>query len=324
MATFSMHLLMEGRHTLPQKITNSKLIIRHTTGAPIKTTSIRISPRRSTTKISAMAAAVGANSVSGHLADVKAAGKIAFIPFIVACDPDAGTTVKALKELDTIGADVIELGVPYSDPLADGPTIQAAATRALANKTTLDDVIKVVAEASPHMTAPIVLFTYFNPIMARGLDKFCTQVKAAGAAGLLVPDIPLEETEEIRKVATSHGLELVLLTTPTTPYDRMKLIAETSQGFVYLVSVTGVTGVRVNVEARVEGLISELKSISGKKSVAVGFGVSKPEHALQLKNWGADGVIVGSALVKALGESGGSEQGLKAMKELATSIRNSI
>jgi tryptophan synthase alpha chain len=151
--------------------------------------------------------------------------------------------------------------------------------------------------------------------MARGLDKFCTQVKAAGAAGLLVPDIPLEETEEIRKVATTHGLELVLLTTPTTPYDRMKLIAETSQGFVYLVSVTGVTGVRVNVEARVEGLISELKSISG---------VSKPEHALQLKNWGADGVIVGSALVKALGESGGSEQGLKAMKELATSIRNSI
>jgi tryptophan synthase alpha chain len=324
MAIFSMHLLMKGRHTLPQINTSSKLSIITKTGLSIKTSPVRPSAHRSATKISAMAAAVGAKSVSGHLADVKAQGKIAFIPFIVACDPDAGTTVKALKELDAAGADVVELGVPYSDPLADGPIIQAAATRALANKTTLDDVLRVVAEASPHMTAPIVLFTYFNPIMSRGLDKFCSQVKAAGAAGLLVPDIPMEETEEIRKVAITHGLELVLLTTPTTPKDRMKLIAQTSQGFVYLVSVTGVTGVRVNVEARVEGLIADLKTMSGNKSVAVGFGVSKPEHALQLKNWGADGVIVGSALVKALGESGGSEQGLKAMKELAMSIRNSI
>lgn len=269
----------------------------------------------------AMAALVEAKrSISSHLADIKMQGKIAFIPFLVACDPDSNTTVQALKELDAIGADVIELGVPYSDPLADGPTIQAAATRALSSGATLDAVLDVVKAASPSINAPIVLFTYFNPIMARGLDTFCFQAKAAGASGLLVPDIPLEETNDIRRVASSHGLELVLLTTPTTPGERMKKIADASQGFVYLVSVTGVTGVRGKVEARVEGLISDLKKIAGNKTVAVGFGVSKPEHAQQLKDWGADGIIVGSALVKALGEGGG----LSAMKDLAQSIRNAI
>lgn len=249
--------------------------------------------------------------------------RTAFIPFLVACDPDAQSTIAALKELDAIGADVIELGVPYSDPLADGPTIQAAATRALQKGTTLDRVLDVVREATKTIKAPIVMFTYFNPIMARGLDKFCRQAKEAGAAGLLVPDIPLEETPEIREVASSHGLELVLLTTPTTPEPRMKKIALTSQGFVYMVSVTGVTGMRGTMESRVEGLISTLRGVTDK-SIAVGFGVSGPEQAIQIKKWGADGVIVGSALVKALGESGSAEAGLKKMSELAKSIRDAI
>ena len=252
--------------------------------------------------------------------------RIAFIPFLVACDPDAATTVEALKSLDALGADVIELGVPYSDPLADGPVIQAAATRALQKGTTLDKVLAVVKQATTDggVTAPIVLFTYYNPIMARGLEKFCRQAREAGAAGLLVPDIPLEETSEIRTVATQHGLELVLLTTPTTPEGRMKAIAQTSQGFVYLVSVTGVTGMRVKTEARVESLIHTLKDVSGGKSVAVGFGVSGPQQAKEIKDWGADGVIVGSALVRALGESGSPGQGLQKMVELATSIRSAI
>lgn len=228
-----------------------------------------------------------------------------------------------MKQLDALGADIIELGVPYSDPLADGPTIQAAATRALQHGTTLDRVLGVVKKVSPSISAPIVLFTYFNPIMARGLDTFCKQVRDVGASGLLVPDIPLEETDEIRTVASQHGLELVLLTTPTTPAQRMKKIAETSQGFVYLVSLTGVTGMRGTMESRVEGLIQSLKATTDK-SIAVGFGVSGPQQAQQIKEWGADGVIVGSALVKALGEAGSEEEGLKKMVDLAKSIRDAI
>lgn len=271
----------------------------------------------------AMSAAVASRSVTGRMNELKKSNRVAFVPFIVACDPDAATTVKALQALDAAGADVIELGVPYSDPLADGPTIQAAATRALQQGTTLDKVLDVVREAAPTITAPIVLFTYYNPIMARGLTKFCRQIKAAGASALLVPDIPLEETADIRAAANAEGLELVLLVTPTTPTPRMRAIAELSQGFVYLVSVTGVTGIKDSMEARVEGLIAQLQSQTDKP-VCVGFGVSKPEQARQIKAWGAEGVICGSALVKALGEAGNPEAGLERMTELAQSLRGAI
>lgn len=265
-----------------------------------------------------------AHRVTERMNTCKETGRTAFIPFLVAGDPSLEATVAALKALDAAGADVIELGVPYSDPLADGPTIQAAATRALQQGVILDNVIDVVRQVSPSITAPIVMFTYFNPIMARGLDTFCEQISSAGASGLLVPDIPLEETAEIREVASKHGLDLVLLATPTTPAPRMRAIAEATQGFVYLVSVTGVTGMRGTTETRVEGLIETLRE-NTDKSIAVGFGVSGPEQAKQIKGWGADGVIVGSALVKALGESeGGEEGGLKAMEALARSIREAI
>ncbi len=263
------------------------------------------------------------HAVTAAMASCKAANRTAFIPFLVAGDPSLSATASAIKALDGVGADVIELGVPYSDPLADGPTIQAAATRALQQGVVLDQVIDVVRQVSPSISAPIVMFTYFNPIMARGLDKFCEQISSAGASGLLVPDIPLEETEEIRKVATSYGLDLVLLATPTTPAARMAKIADATQGFVYLVSVTGVTGMRGANETRVEGLIETLRE-NTDKSIAVGFGVSGPEQARQIKAWGADGVIVGSALVKALGESGDESAGLAAMEGLARSIREAI
>ena len=263
------------------------------------------------------------HAVTAAMASCKAANRTAFIPFLVAGDPSLSATASAIKALDGVGADVIELGVPYSDPLADGPTIQAAATRALQQGVVLDQVIDVVRQVSPSISAPIVMFTYFNPIMARGLDKFCEQISSAGASGLLVPDIPLEETEEIRKVATSYGLDLVLLATPTTPAARMAKIADATQGFVYLVSVTGVTGMRGTNETRVEGLIETLRE-NTDKSIAVGFGVSGPEQARQIKAWGADGVIVGRAMVKALGESGDESAGLAAMEGLARSIREAI
>lgn len=284
---------------------------------PLKRTVIQqcIAPLASTT----MAETV---SISKHMQTLKEQKKTAFIPFLMSGDPDLATTAKAIQILDKLGADVIELGVPYSDPLADGPTIQAAATRALLEQhVTLDQVLSMVKEVSPHISAPIILFIYFNPIKARTPVKLCQQAKAAGVSGVLVPDIPLEETGEIRDAATKAGLELILLTTPTTPRDRMQAIAKASQGFVYLVSVTGVTGSRVSMESRVEGLISMLHEVTDK-SVAVGFGISAPDAAQQVMSWGAEGVIVGSALVKALGEAPTPEAGLQSMKALAQQLRD--
>ncbi|KAF8073088.1 TRPA1 [Scenedesmus sp. PABB004] len=277
-------------------------------------------PARAGLRLRASAAAVEAKSVSGRMAELKAAGKVAFIPFLVAGDPSLDTTAEALQRLDAVGADVIELGVPYSDPLADGVVIHSAATRALQHGTTLDKVIAMVAATAPKLRAPLVLFTYYNPIIRRGMDTFCAQIKEAGASGLLVPDLPLEETTTIRAACERAGLELVLLTTPTTPKARMADIARASQGFVYLVSVTGVTGVQERVATRVEALVEMLHSVTDK-SVAVGFGVSKPEHARQIVAWGAEGVICGSALVRALGDAATPEEGLDAMEALARSLR---
>lgn len=258
-------------------------------------------------------------SVSGTLNRLRTAKKTAFIPFITAGDPDMDTTAEALRRLDANGASVIELGVPYSDPLADGPVIQEASARALNAGATLDRVLSMLKGVSPEISAPVVLFTYYNPIMARGPDRFCEQARASGVSGLLVPDLPLEETDIIRDAAGKAGLELVLLTTPTTPVDRAARIAAASQGFVYLVSVAGVTGTRATMDDRVEGLIKTLKQ-STDKVVCVGFGVSTPEQAKQLVEWGADGVIVGSALVRALGEAPSAGEGLDALSELSARL----
>jgi tryptophan synthase alpha chain len=181
-------------------------------------------------------------------------------------------------------------------------------------------VIDLIARVSPTVKAPIVLFAYYNPIYQRGFEKFVKEIADAGAKGLLVPDIPLEETLELTQICAKNGLDLVLLSTPTTPIERMEKIAKASNGFIYLVSVTGVTGVRTGVESRVEELVKKLKTVTDKP-ICVGFGISKEEQAQQVVRWGADGVIVGSALVKALGEAESPEKGLVAFKALAEEIR---
>eukprot|EP00884_Botryococcus_braunii_P000528 jgi/Botrbrau1/10476/Bobra.0133s0082.1 len=190
-------------------------------------------------RAASMAAPAETVSISSRLEELKSKKKVAFIPFIMAGDPDLKTTEEALKILDQLGAEVIELGVPYSDPLADGPTIQRGHTRGLERGTTLDQVLSMVRRVTPHIKASILMFTYYNPIMRRGADVFCRQAKEAGVAGLLVPDIPLEETSDVRTVANAAGLELVLLTTPTTQPARMAEIAKATQGFLCLVSVAG-------------------------------------------------------------------------------------
>jgi len=207
------------------------------------------------------------------------------------------TTAKILLELQSNGADMIELGIPYSDPLADGPIIQLAASRALSVGTSPDRVFKMLSELRDQLTIPIILFTYSNPLINKGLEEFCLQASEVGVSGLVVPDLPLEEAENLSQIAEANNIDLVLLVAPTTPRDRMKKIAETSNGFTYLVSVTGVTGERSSLEDNVESLVRQLKD-SSSSPVAVGFGISEIKHIQQVRKWGADGAIVGSALVK--------------------------
>ena len=261
-------------------------------------------------------------SVKERFDEIRDRGDCALIPFITAGDPGLETTAEALQVLDRSGADLIELGIPYSDPLADGPTIQAAATRALNRGVTLEAVLKLVAEVTPKLSAPLILFTYYNPILNRGLEQFLTDIYEAGARGLLVPDLPLEEMDTLLSAAEKVGIAVILLVAPTSPDERIQAIAQRSQGFVYLVSVTGVTGVRQEIATRVEGLLADLHQATDKP-VGVGFGVSEPEQAKQLKDWGADGVIVGSAIVKRLA-TGTPTEGLAAVEDFCKALKAAI
>lgn len=261
-------------------------------------------------------------SVSECFERLRNQGRCALIPFLTAGDPDLETTAQALQILDRNGADLIELGVPYSDPLADGPVIQAAATRSLFNGTRLDDVLQLVKQVSPSLRSPIILFTYYNPILNRGIESFLREIAEAGAKGLVVPDLPLEEAETLLRPAKEHGIELILLVAPTSPPERIAAIAQQSQGFIYLVSTTGVTGMRSQMESRVKDLIAELRQVTDK-AIGVGFGISQPEQARQVMNWGADAAIVGSAFVKRLSE-GSPAEGLKAIEEFCQTLRGAI
>ena len=240
--------------------------------------------------------------IQQRFSQLQAEGRCALMPFLMAGDPDLERTRAVLLALQAAGADMIELGIPYSDPLADGPVIQAAASRALASATTPGKVLEMLGSLRGELTIPVILFTYSNPLLNRGMEAFCRAAAAAGAAGLVVPDLPLEEAEKLSAIAAAEGLDLVLLVAPTTPADRMGRIAAASRGFTYLVSVTGVTGVRTSIETRVEGLVQQLKGM-GPTPVAVGFGIAGPEQARQVRDWGADGAIVGSALVKVMAEA---------------------
>ncbi|MEH2363413.1 tryptophan synthase subunit alpha [Nostoc sp.] len=246
----------------------------------------------------------------------------ALIPFITAGDPDLETTAKALQVLDRSGADIIELGIPYSDPLADGPVIQAAATRALQRGTKLEQVLEMLQEITPKLRSPIVLFTYYNPILHRGIDKFLQEIAAAGVAGLVVPDLPLEEAASLLQPASAIGIDLTLFVAPTSSDERIEAIARSSQGFIYLITVTGVTGMRSQVENRVSNLLKQIRGVTDKP-IGVGFGISEAAQARQVREWGADAVIVGSAFVKRLAE-GTPEQGLSAIAQFCQSLKAAI
>ncbi len=224
----------------------------------------------------------------------------ALIPFIVAGDPDLETTEALVLKMAENGADIIELGIPFSDPLADGPTIQAGSRRALQNGFNLKDVFRLT-ERAKGIGVSLVFMTYFNPVLRYGLGDFSKDCQQNGVDGVIIPDLPPEEAGPWAQEAKSSGLETIFLLAPTSPPERIKLISRWSRGFIYYVSVTGVTGARENLPEELEPAIRRIKEET-KMPVAVGFGISTPEQAKAISRF-ADGVIVGSAIVKIIEEN---------------------
>lgn len=227
--------------------------------------------------------------------------KKAFIPFVTAGDPDLATTEKILLAMQENGADLIEIGIPFSDPVAEGIVIQQADERALAAGTTTDKIFDMVGRVQSRMQIPMVFMTYANVIFVYGIEKFASRSKELGMAGVIVPDVPFEEKEEMDSVFRAYGLDVISLIAPTSR-DRIQAIAREANGFVYCVSSLGVTGVRKTINKGVADMIREVKK---EKEIpcAVGFGISTPEQAKEMSAF-ADGVIVGSAIVKLVGEYG--------------------
>lgn len=220
----------------------------------------------------------------------------AFMPYVCCGDPSAAFTVKLVKTLVENGADAIEFGIPFSDPVADGKTIQAASGRALASGMTPKKALAVVARLRRGgASIPIVAMTYYNIVYAAGVQKFANALKVAGGDGLIVPDVPIDESGELAKACRKAGIDLVFLVTPNCTDARLRKIAAKARGFLYAVAVLGITGTRKDVGGDAVRLVKRAKKIS-KLPVCVGFGISKPEHAKELTKAGADGVIVGSHL----------------------------
>lgn len=230
--------------------------------------------------------------------------RLAFIPYVMAGDPDIATTEAILHALTRAGADAIELGIPYGDPLADGPTISAAAQRAVDGGTSMADVLSLVRRARDNRVVPIVLFTYYNPVYQYGAERFARDCANAGASAAIVPDIALEEGEELAEALASYGLDMPLLVAPSTSKARAARIARRSTGFIYVVSRFGVTGAGSAPDAQaLRRQITMLRGVT-HAPLALGFGISTPEHVRSVAPL-ADGVIVGSALIDAyLGHAG--------------------
>jgi tryptophan synthase alpha chain len=231
-------------------------------------------------------------------------GRAAFIPFLMAGDPHLEATAELLEALASGGADIIELGVPFSDPIADGPVNQRAAARALASGTKLSGILQLVARHRDRLGVPIVLFTYFNPIHARGVERFAEQAAASGVDGVLCVDLPPEEGErDLIPALRDQGVDTIFLLAPTSTRERVNRVAEASTGFVYYVSRTGVTGERAALPS---DLVRDVKRLRKRldQPLAVGFGISTPQQVAAVGEI-ADGVVVGSGLVRLVEEKGG-------------------
>ena len=242
-------------------------------------------------------------SVRGAFERLRGSRRKALIPFVMAGDPSLSVTGELLIALQDAGADLIEVGIPFSDPLADGPVIQASSARALAQGTTPARALEVIASVRHRLAVPIVCLSYWNPLiqfgangLERSFDLFARAAQQSGVAGLIVPDLPIEEGDGLRITARRRRLATVFLAAPTSPPERLRLIARASEGFIYYVSVTGTTGVRRELPSGLVQGLRQLKLLT-TKPICVGFGISTPDQATQVARI-ADGVIIGSALIR--------------------------
>ena len=238
--------------------------------------------------------------IARAFADLRERGEAGFIPYLTFGDPEPGMTLELLEALERSGADLIELGVPFSDPAADGPVLQRAAERALASGATLRGCLDVVAEFRRRSTVPIVLFGYYNPIFRYGIEPLTQDARAAGVDGILCVDLPPEEAADLDGAARAQGLDLIYLLAPTSTLGRMRKVLSRARGFVYFVSVAGVTGVRAALPENLDTLVRSVKRLT-PLPVGVGFGISTPEHAARVAGY-ADAVIVGSAIARVVEE----------------------
>lgn len=241
------------------------------------------------------------NRIDRTFRKLRAQNKKAFIPYVMAGDPSLAKTKETVLLLERSGADIVELGVPFTDPLADGPTIQRAAERALHSGVNLRKVIGLVRDIRPDCQMPLVLMTYYNPVFRYGVEGFVRDAVDAGVDGVIIPDLPPEEAGELLHFTKPGRLAAIFLVAPTSTEERIRKIAGASTGFIYYVSMTGITGAKLSLDSSLPESLSALRRIT-KKPVAVGFGVSTPEEAKAMSEF-ADGVIIGSAIVKRLHES---------------------
>ncbi|HBE72111.1 MAG TPA: tryptophan synthase subunit alpha [Planctomycetaceae bacterium] len=260
------------------------------------------------------------SAIDQRFQELKADHRKAFIPFVTAGDPSLDATAAALQTLSDAGAAVIEVGIPYSDPIADGPVIQASYTRALDSGTSLQAIFEAIAQIAPKLDCPLACMVSYSIILRIGLEKFVQSARAAGFAGAIVPDLLVEEAGKLREICQDQDFSLIHLVTPTTPPERMLEIAKGSSGFVYFVSVTGITGERNQLPPDLADKVSWLRDQTDVP-VCIGFGISTPEHARHLAPV-ADGLIVGSAIVRRLadGEIQDSDARLEEVAHLATEI----
>ena len=246
---------------------------------------------------------------------LKKGGKKAFIPYIMAGDPTLNDTKTFIRELSEAGADIIELGVPFSDPLADGPTIQRASERALRQGVNLRKVLSLVEDIRQHTKIPLIVMTYYNPVFKYGIEAFTKEAVRVGVNGLIIPDLIPDEADELLRCTKKYGLDTIFLLATTSTEDRIKIVKKASTAFIYFVSITGITGAELSVTKRMKETFSNIKAMT-RKPIAVGFGISTPEEASEIAAF-ADGVIIGSALVKLISEG-------KSIKDFAKSLREAI
>jgi tryptophan synthase alpha chain len=264
------------------------------------------------------------SAIDNLFSDLRAAKRKALMPFVTAGDPDLDFTAAVIKELVARGASMCEVGIPYSDPIADGPVIQASYTRALEKKIKLAAILEMLGKVAPHVSAPLVTMVSYAIIYRHGAEKYADELTERGVAGMIVPDLPVDESPALAKICQTRDLSLVQLVTPLTPKDRALRIAETSSGFIYYVSVAGITGERSQLPPELLERVSWLRSET-PLPVCIGFGISQPEHVKQLAPV-ADGLIVGSAIVRRVAEAAakGREATIKEVGDYLASLLTAL